>query len=133
MKNLMAKIWIPIVIVLLAAFQSFGIDLHRSAKIFSFADSLALISQADSTMTDSLKVDSLAALMQNLDSLKVDTTESDPIMTLVLSARDTIIVPESPKDTDPFFYKYYIAVKDSATRAEVRDSLLMAGDTVELM
>ena len=133
MKNLMAKIWVPTLIVLLAAVQSFGIDMHRSAKIFSFADSLALISQADSTMIDSLKADSLAALVQGVDSLEVDTLQTDSVMTLVLSARDTIKVPESLKDTDPFFYKYYIAVKDSATRAEVRDSLLMAGDTVELM
>ena len=143
MKNLMAKIWIPTLIVLLAAVQSFGIDLHRSAKILSFADSLALISQADSTTIDSLKVDSLAASMQSIDSLTVDTLatdtlaidslQSDTVMTLFLTARDTIKVPDSLRDTDPFFYKYYIAVKDSTTRAEVRDSLLMAGDTLELM
>ena len=138
MKNLMAKIWVPTLIVLLAAVQSFGIDLRRSAKIFSFADSLALISQADSTTIDSLKVDSLAAFMQDLDTLSVDTLaidtlQSDTVMNLFLTARDTIKVPDSLRDADPFFYKYYIAVKDSTTRAQVRDSLLMAGDTLELM
>ena len=138
MKNLMAKIWVPTLIVLLAAVQSFGIDLHRSAKILSFADSLALISQTDSTRIDSLKVDSLASYTQSpdtlsVDSLAIDTLQSDTVMALFLTARDTIKVPDSLRDTDPFFYKYYIAVKDSTTRAQVRDSLLMAGDTLELM
>ena len=138
MKNLMAKIWVPTLIVLLAAVQSFGIDLHRSAKVFSFADSLALISQTDSTRIDSLKVDSLASYTQSpdtllVDSLAIDTLQSDTVMTLFLTARDTIKVPDSLREADPFFYKYYIAVKDSTTRAQVRDSLLMAGDTLELM
>ena len=52
---------------------------------------------------------------------------------VVLSARDTIVVPDSLRETDPFFYKYYIAVKDSATRAQVRDSLIQARDTLELI
>ena len=138
MKNLMAKIWVPTLLVLFAAVQSFGIDLSRSAKIFHFADSLASVNLTDSTMTDSLRVDSLYAVIPELDSLtadtvRTDTVHADSMMTLILSARDTIKVPDSLRDTDPFFYKYYIAVKDSATRAEVRDSLIMAGDTVELM
>ena len=77
---------------------------------------------------DSLRVDTLAT-----DTLAIDSLQSDTVMTLFLTARDTIKVPDSLRDTDPFFYKYYIAVKDSTTRAEVRDSLLMAGDTLELM
>ena len=90
----MAKIWVPTLIVLLAAVQSFGIDLRRSAKIFSFADSLALISQADSTTIDSLKVDSLAPFTQStdtlsVDSLAIDTLQSDTVMALFLTARDT--------------------------------------------
>jgi len=138
MKNLMAKIWVPVLLVMFAAVQTFGIDLHRSAKIFSFADSLSLISQADSTVTDSLARDSLKAAMPEVsmlfsDTLFTDSLQADTAMTLTLSARDTIKVPDSLKDTDPFFYKYYIAVKDSATRAEVKDSLLMAGDTLEWM
>ena len=48
------------------------------------------------------------------------------------SARDTIKVPDSLQFTDPFFFKYYIAVKDSTTRKQVRDSLIQAGDTLEL-
>ena len=50
----------------------------------------------------------------------------------VLTAKDTIIAPDSLKEKNPFFYKYYLAVKDSATRAAVRDSLIQAKDTLEL-
>jgi len=38
-------------------------------------------------------------------------------------ARDTIKVPDSLRFTDPFRYKYYIALVDSLTHVETRDSL----------
>ena len=81
---------------------------------------------SDSTHVDSIIVDSISADTVAIDSLPADTA-------VVLTARDTIVVPDSLKYTDPFFYKYYIAVKDSATRAQVRDSLIQAQDTLELM
>ena len=120
MKKVVAKIWVPMLLVLTAAVQSFGIDAHRAVRLRGLADSLALTRIEDSTDTGIAVADSLAA-----DSLTLDT--------LFLTARDTIKVPDSLQYTDPFFYKYYIAVKDSATRAQVRDSLIMAGDTLELM
>ncbi len=141
MKNFMAKIWVPTLLVLVAAVQSFGIDAHRAARIFGLADSLGLartddtttavlpatdsLHAADSIVPDSLRTDSLA-----IDSLKTDTLAAD---TLILTARDTIKVPDSLKETDPFFYKYYIAVKDTNTLFLVRDSLITAGDSLELM
>jgi len=41
----------------------------------------------------------------------------------LISARDTLFAPDSLKDTDPFRYKYYVALIDSATHAFVHDSL----------
>ena len=41
-----------------------------------------------------------------------------------LSARDTIKVPDSLRLTDPFRYKYYVALIDSLTHVQVRDSLM---------
>ena len=132
----MSKIWVPALLVMAAAMQSFGIDAGRSVGLRRLADSLALTRQSDSsflmeevsdtvrpTLIDSLLIDSTAVDSTVVDSAKVDT--------LILAARDTIKVPESLRETDPFFFKYYIAVKDSTTRKQVRDSLLMAGDTVE--
>ena len=135
MKKLVSKIWVPALLVMAAAVQSFGIDAHRAVRLRSLADSLALTRIDDTTdsglhTADSLKADSLAIDPAPADTLLLDSLATD---TLILTARDTIKVPDSLKETDPFFYKYYIAVKDSATRAIVRDSLMTAGDTVELM
>ena len=135
MKDLLAKIWVPTLLVMLAAVQSFGIDMQRSAGFYRLADSLNLISLDDSTVAekpviDSLQKDSLRLDTLFTDSLAVDTSAID---SLILTARDTIKVPDSLKEKDPFFYKYYIAVKDSLTRVQVRDSLMAAGDTLELM
>jgi len=44
----------------------------------------------------------------------------------LLSARDTIKAPDSLRFTDPFRYKYYVALVDSLTHVMVRDSLKMS-------
>ena len=109
MKNIIAKIWVPLLLVSVAAIQSFGIDAGRSASLRQLADSLELIQLPDTTHT------------------------ADTILPEVIQARDTIRIPDSLQYTDPFKYKYYIALKDSTTRFQVRDSLMAAGDTLELM
>ena len=115
MKKLMAKIWVPALLVLLAAAQSFGIDAGRSASLRRLADSLVLVQEADTTaISDSFAV------------------TADSVAQPVIAARDTIVVPDSLQFTDPFRYKYYIAIKDSTTRLQVRDSLISIGDTIEL-
>ena len=115
MKNLMAKIWVPALLVLVAAVQSAGIDAGRSASLRRLADSLVLVNEADSTaIADSF------------------TVVSDSLAQPAIAARDTIVIPDSLKETDPFRYKYYIAIKDSTTRFQVRDSLISIGDTLEL-
>ena len=144
MKRFIAKIWIPTLLVLAAAAQSFGIDLGRSIRLQRIADSLYINNLADSNSVNSqfdtlvIEADSTVQIADSLilensvtDSLILDTLIAEE--TKKIMARDTIVVPDSLKEKDPFFYKYYIAVKDSLTRAEVRDSLLQAGDTLELM
>ena len=153
MRKTMSKIWVPALLVMAAAMQSFGIDAGRSVGLRRLADSLAFTRQSDSSflmeevsdtsrqlISDSLQIDSLIADSLQIDSfiadsLHVDSTAVDSVKvdTLILSARDTIKVPDSLRETDPFFYKYYVAVKDSTTRRQVRDSLLMAGDTIEVL
>ena len=129
MKNFIAKIWVPALLVLVAAAQSFGIDTGRALRLQRISDSLMLTMTEDSSFAenaiDSTRLDSLMK-----DSLMTDSLLLDPVK--VLTARDTIVAPDSLKETDPFFFKYYLAVKDSATRATVRDSLLQAGDSLEL-
>ena len=148
MRKFVSRIWVPALLVMVAALQSFGIDAGRAVGLRRLADSLILTRQTDSSflteqssdstapvLTDTLAADTLLTDSLLTDSLFNDTTAVDSTKadTLILAARDTIKVPDSLKETDPFFYKYYIAVKDSTTRREVRDSLIMAGDTLELM
>ena len=151
MKNFWAKIWIPALLVTAAAMQSFGINVRRAATFGQASDSLLHISAADSSdsifpvdtlhqsdkvipMADSLQTipDSLQTCQDSLQT-EVDSLLFSKVDTLVLTARDTIKAPDSLRLTDPFFYKYYVAVKDSTTRRQVRDSLMQAGDTLGLL
>ena len=128
----MAKIWVPTLLVLVAAIQSFGIDAGRSISMRNIADSLILSRLDDTSTAEHAISDTTGADSIILDSTGVDTLSIEDTV-VVLTARDTIVIPDSLKEKDPFFYKYYIAVKDSSTRAQVRDSLLLAGDTLEVM
>ena len=104
MKEIVAKIWVPALLVMMAAVQSFGVDAGRSASLRRLADSLALVREADTTaIADSF-----------------------------VTAADTITIPDSLKETDPLRYRYYIALKDSTIRFQIRDSLINIGDTLEL-
>ena len=139
MKNFLAKIWVPILLVLIAAMQSFGIDATRAMGLRKLSDSLSSAHTEDSLTASEPVQDSAivplhdSIIMLDLDSARKDSILLDTLDTVkVIYARDTIVIPDSLKEKDPFFYKYYIAVKDSLTRAEVRDSLIQAGDTLEL-
>ena len=95
MKNFLAKIWVPALLVLVAAAQSFGIDTGRAIRLQKVSDSLSV------TLADSLSADSL-----KIDSLRTDSLPSDTLVKIM--ARDTIVVPDSLKLTNPFFFKYSI-------------------------
>ena len=124
MKRFLTKIWVPLVLVTLAGIQSFGIDASRAVGLKRLADSLIINQLPDTTAVRD-------SLLQP-DSTGQDQVTTDSTIKLILSAKDTLKVPDSLKETDPFKYKYYIAIKDSATRFQVRDSLMAAGDTAEL-
>ena len=124
MKRFLTKIWVPLVLVTLAGIQSFGIDASRAVGLKRLADSLIINQLPDTTAVRD-------SLLQP-DSTGQDQVTTDSTIKLILSAKDTLKVPDSLKETDPFKYKYYIAIKDSATRFQVRDSLIAAGDTAEL-
>ena len=56
--------------------------------------------------------------------------DEGPKLPLIM-ARDTMKVPDSLKITDPFLYKWYVAVKDSLTHRIVVDSLKAEGDSLQ--
>ena len=129
MKNFISKIWFPAVLTMTAAFQSFGIDAGRYVRGSVQQDSLtAAIEEADSILArDGVVTDSLVA---NDTVFVSDTITGSPADSL--PARDTIVIPDSLRYTDTLKFKYYIALKDSVTRAAVRDSLRSIGDSLEL-
>ena len=118
MKGFWTKIWVPALLVSMAAIQSFGIDASRAVGL--------------KRLTDSLILNQLPDTLSAQDSILPVDPEHDSTVNLILSAKDTIKVPDSLLYTDPFKYRYYIALKDSTVRSHLRDSLLNAGDSLEL-
>ena len=119
MRKIVSRIWVPALLVMVAALQSFGIDAGRAVGLRRLADSLVHTRQADSSflteqtsdstipvLVDTIAADSLVADSLLTDSLYNDTTAVDSVKidTLILTARDTIKVPDSLKEMDPFFY-----------------------------
>lgn len=141
MKNLLSKIWIPAILVGVAALQSFGIDAIHAVRFAEIADSLKSASMADSSAVKEESIDSEA--VKTSDSIlfihsnqgvadvigslsyKIDSIRS-------ITARDTIVVPDSLRYTDSVRYRYYVELKDSLTRRQTRDSLIAAKDTLQL-
>ena len=122
----------------LAAVQSFGIDASRVMDFAGLRDSLSLSGLKDSSAAGIAVSDTSKAQSDTIvsrDTIALDDTtalQDSTVARDTIAARDTIKVPDSLQFTDPFFFKYYIAVKDSTTRKQVRDSLIQAGDTLEL-
>lgn len=112
MVKLIGKIVVPALLVGTAAIQSFGIDAGRAVRFLQDHDSTAFSQGPDSLyISDSMDI--------------MDTT--------VVSPRDTITVPDSLRETDPLKFRYFIALRDSVTRIQTRDSLMAAKDTIGLM
>ncbi len=139
MKKVLRKIGIPSLIIGIAVYQSFGIDISRSYILFNLQDSTTVHNKVDTTkvQTDSLQIKDSLNLEDSLsfkDSLALDDSLSlpDSLATeKIISPKDTIVVPDSLKETDPFKYKYYLAIKDTNYLFKVKDSLLQIGDTLE--
>ena len=150
MRNFISKIWFPAILTGLAAVQSFGIDTGRYSRLLFQQDSLAhttdtgSIIQEDSLYgLDTIQADDslyLSDTLQAADSLTAEDSvlaqdsiiAADSALAEAIQARDTITVPDSLRYTDTLKFKYYIALKDSTTRAAVRDSLRNIGDSLEL-
>ena len=71
MKRLIAKIWVPSLLVLMAAVQSFGIDAARAISFRKTADSLILTRLDDTVAAADIAIDSLHTVLT--DSLPADT------------------------------------------------------------
>ena len=133
MRKKIGKIWFPCVVVIVAAIQTFGMDLERNHEILEALSAFRPVT--DTVIYTNEKVYTkfrAAGEKVGMDSLSFyDDSLALEDTTPVLTARDTIHAPDSLKDTDPFRYKYYVALVDSLTHQQVRDSLRAAGDSLD--
>ena len=133
MKNFWSKILLPAAVTGLAAVQLTGYTTPASDVSYRRI-SIPLV-QTDTTLRDSTLMLPAAAdtVLRNEDEIEDSLYffgsfgEDDKPAIL---ARDTMKVPDSLKLSDPFLYKWYIAVKDSLTHRMTVDSLREAGDSL---
>lgn len=144
--KLWSKIWFPVAVVSLAAASTMiseprvdadsriiGVPVEKVTEvpdtvIYPINGYKLRWTEEDFKMTEVHVEDTISYGADSLglpDSLAV--TDTIPHLT----ARDTIKAPDSLMFTDPFRYKYYVALRDSATHVFVRDSLIAAGDSLD--
>lgn len=137
MKKIVSKIWFPTVLVSIVAIQSFGFESERRFRINEGRDSIEVVkTELDTSAADSISAadgifvqDSLriADSIRKADSLHIADS---------IHRADSIIKAHTPPDslrlTDTLKFKYYKALKDTVTRAAVRDSLRSIEDSLEL-
>lgn len=75
---------------------------------------------------DQIKIADSLLVGTNVGSFEDEETDS-----VRISARDTLIPPDSLQFTDPFRFKYYAALLDSAVHAETMDSLKTVFDSLK--
>lgn len=171
----MRKVWFPLLLVVVAAIQTFGMDMARTGRTGSFGNSEGSYKSANgntessystngsnesscNSTNGSSKNSSYDAASPNSgiswsqdtviynnskiftkfrkkgDKIAGDTANADNLFgdeEKIISARDTLKAPDSLKYTDPFRYKYYVALLDSLTHRQVRNSLKAAGDSLD--
>ena len=116
------------VVVTVAAAQTFGMELTRHEFFRSEAgaetrDTVIYVNNKVYTKFRDASSKSYIDPLEGVLDFSADTVQ--------IFARDTMKVPDSLRLTDPFLYRYYVAVKDSLTHVIVRDSLKAAGDTLD--
>lgn len=128
MKRFLKRSWFPAVVVMLAAIQTFGMDVIRTGGFIQPKAVTDTVTYNNSKIFTKFR-DAGAAGPAVEDTTAVSDSSAEDVP--VLTARDTIQAPDSLKETDPFRYKYYVALVDSLTHVQVRDSLRAAGDSLD--
>lgn len=141
MKSFLTKIWFPMAVAATAVASSIDLNdhIHRvetrpGVPIECIVDSP--VGLQDTVIyplggyklrwtEEDFKMDAV-----QLDSLGLDFTVEDVDSASLITARDTMKVPDSLRLTDPFRYKYYVALVDSLTHRIVVDSLKEVGDSI---
>lgn len=123
MRKVLGKIWFPLAVVCFIAVQTAAMDMHGSGRPL-----LNPSNEPQDTIRYRNQFIKRGSGKQQDDSLYLYAISDSAS---VPSARDSIFAPDSLKDIDPFRYKYYVALLDSATHVYIRDSLREAGDSLD--
>lgn len=128
MKRRLKRYWFPAVIIIAATLQSFATEIYRAG---GFLPSFTEGSEArpdtviydNSSIYTKFRTDRATGTeIEDGDLLSEDST--------MVSPRDTIVAPDSLRETDPFRYRYYAALVDSLSHRQLKDSLIAAGDSL---
>ena len=136
MKNLWSEIIVPAVIAGLTVVGTVGVESARTVRPDARVRLLREV-RLDTIPRDTVKKAAAAkkdTVLKDLSDDEFDffgVTEVEADTTPRIYARDTMKVPESLRTTDPFLYRWYVAVKDSFTHRHVVDSLKAAGDSLD--
>lgn len=140
---ILSRTWFPAAVLSLAVAGAFGLQ-ENEVRTLEVAEP-SLLAARDTVLypVDGYKLRRTGTAPEGTlpDSLLRARTGGDygvpQDTTPVLTARDTLHAPDSLRLLDPFRYKYYVALLDSLTHVQVRDSLrasqrkmLAAGDTL---
>ena len=147
MKKLLSKIWFPLTVVIFTSASALAlgpkVEMNEhllGARVEAIAEKPDTVIYTTPGYKSRWTAEDYRMSKESItDSLFIDGTDSDFADSLKeatsalpsLSARDTIVAPDSLRYTDPFRYKYYVALKDSLTHIQVRDSLKAAGDSLD--
>ena len=125
MKGAFKRVWFPAAVVCFFTLQAVGMDFRWDAGDPGFA-----LVTAERQPQDTIHY-------RNQFIRKGSKTDTSTLYLSLfdtagrITARDTIFPPDSLKKTDPFRYRYYVAIIDSLTHRIVVDSLKQAGDSLD--
>jgi len=133
--NVLSRIWFPAAVALSAVAGAVGVgradvSYNLLPDPVAFADTV--IYEKDAYKLRRVGNFEAVSIADSLYYEAEDSTLDRVLDTLPkLTARDTVKVPDSLRFTDPFRYKYYVALIDSLTHVIVRDSLKHSSDSLK--
>lgn len=138
MQGSWSKILVPLTLVGMALAGTGGNNFHGVPSAYMSVRSIDPDSLRINPGKDSIRTRPVYTIQhpageyidwEDIEDIYEETEETDTVP--LFTARDTMVVPDSLRDTDPFLYKWYVATKDSLVHRIVVDSLKNAGDTTD--
>ena len=129
MRKALKRIWFPLVVVCVISLHAIGMGVRPSEGDPGYGFVSADRPQTPDTIRyRNIFIKHGSGKIGDYDTSSfLELYDTVPLVT----ARDSIFPPDSLKETDPFRYKYYVAIIDSLVHQIVNDSLKQAGDSID--